>query len=415
MKKIALLLLLLITTHLPAKNLNIKAVVISPVADLLGQSHRHSPKKGLSIDEYYHEIPFSGSGNTCWRIHQLLFNEIVTVVDERGPEVKVKISNFYYTRYNESSLQNTYWMLKKNLLYLDSSTKNQIDHSKFPPPISYQDRRLFSNKDQNVVTLKKPFYDPRTDRTYSAGTRFLAHSNQDFEGSFDRGYFDVYIFDTNRNKLVSTKISKLHCIRNYFKKPEDQIQNFVQVLRSWSYQKEGFIPYVLGGFSWTKNCEQDRYEAKKDPLTDKPYFHRKEWSGGSKIGFDCVGVIGRAAQICEIPFFYKNTLTLMKNLNPLKKGDCLKEGDLITYPGHVMVISNLEKNLIVEARGYDNGNGQVREAPLHEIFLGIESFTELERSFQEKKPISVLDIQGNVIMITKSLKLLKLHSVWHNL
>jgi hypothetical protein len=79
-----------------------------------------------------------------------------------------------------------------------------------------------------------------------------------------------------------------------------------------------------------------------------------------------------------------------------------------------MVITNLEKNLIVEARGYENGQGKVREVPIHEIFLGVKNFNELEQFYHEKRPISVLNIEGNVIMITKGLKILKLQSVWHN-
>jgi len=78
-------------------------------------------------------------------------------------------------------------------------------------------------------------------------------------------------------------------------------------LRSWTNHKNGFIPYVLGGFSWTLNCEEDTYNEKKDPVSNKAYFHRDEWSESSKIGFDCVGIIGRAAQICNIPFSTKYT------------------------------------------------------------------------------------------------------------
>lgn len=413
MKKALILILLLTSFVFSANGSEVKAIVISPVADLLGQSHEQFSKKGISLHDYYHNIPFSGSGESCWRIHQLLFNEMVTVLEERGAEVKVRISNFYYVRQNESSYQDTYWMLKKNLLFLDSASKKG-DLSKFPSPISYLEKRTRSNKDQNVVTLKKPFFDPVTKKTYSAGTRFQAHPNQNFEESFDKGYFNIYLYDQDKKKLVSSKIPKLHCIRNYFQRPEEQVQNFVQVLRSWSYQKEGFIPYVLGGFSWTKNCEKDQYRTKKDPDTDELYFHRDEWDAPTKFGFDCVGIIGRAAQICEIPFFYKNTLTLSKHLDPIKKGEHPKEGDLIVYPGHVMVITNLEKSLIVEARGYLNGQGKVREVPIHEIFLGIKNFNDLEQFYHEKKPVSVLNIEGNVIMITKGLKILKLHSVWHN-
>ncbi len=342
MKKLLLLLCFISTFSFSAPAKERKAIVIKPVADLLGQPYVQSPKKGISAEEYYHHIPFSGSGSACWRLHQVLFNETVTVLAEKGNEVKVRISNFYYILDNETSPRDTYWTSKDNLFILDNLKHKKIDLSQFPPPISYGDKKRPPDKEENIVTLKKPFFDPLTKKTYSVGTRFIAHPGQNLKGSFDRGSFNIYIFDPQKQELVNSKIPKINCIRNYFKRPEDQVQNFVQVLRSWTNHKNGFIPYVLGGFSWTLNCEEDTYNEKKDPVSNKAYFHRDEWSESSKIGFDCVGIIGRAAQICNIPFFYKNTLTLLKGLETLKKGEQLGEGDLIWYPGHVMVVSNLK-------------------------------------------------------------------------
>ncbi len=414
MKKYFLILCFISTFSFSAPAKERKAIVIKPVADLLGQPYVQSPKKGISVDEYYHKIPFSGSGSACWRLHQVLFNEVVTVLAEKGNEVKVRISNFYYILDNESSPKDTYWTSKDNLFFLDNLKHKKIDLSHFPHPISYGDKKTRLDEEQNIVTLKKPFFDPLTKKTYSVGTRFLAHPGQNLKGSFDRGSFDIFIFDPVKQELVSSKIPKLNCIRNYFKKPEDQIQNFVQVLRSWTNHKNGFIPYVLGGFSWTQNCEQDTYKEKKDPVSNKAYFQREEWSENSKIGFDCVGIIGRAAQICNIPFFYKNTRTLLRGLETLKKGEQVGEGDLIWYPGHVMVISNLKNNLIIEARGYDNGNGKVREAPIQEVFGGVNSLSELVRIYQAKAPVPILDINGKTVTNCKSFKILKIHSVWNN-
>ncbi|MCH9634347.1 MAG: hypothetical protein S4CHLAM7_10940 [Chlamydiae bacterium] len=391
-----------------------KAVVIKPVADLLGQPHVHSPKKGISLEEYYHKIPFSGTSNACWRLHQVLFNEVVTVLDEKGSEVKVKISNFYYLLDNESSPKDTYWTSKENLLFLDKVVHKKIDISHFPPPISYKEKKPSSDREQNVVTLKKPFFDPSTKTTYSVGTRFLAHADQDFRGSFDKGSFDVYIFDPKTQELLDTQIPKRYCIRNYLNHPDDQIKNFVSVLRSWAYQKKGFIPYVLGGFSWTLNCNEDAYEAKIDPENNHPYFHRNTWTESSKIGFDCVGIIGRAAQVCNIPFFYKNTRTLLKGLKCLKKGEKIREGDLLWFPGHVMVVSNLKKNLIVEARGYDHGSGRVREVHINKIFEEVNSFDELLSFYHKKRHLSLLDKEGKVFTTCKKYEILKINSVWNH-
>lgn len=389
-----------------------RAVVISPVADLLGQPHYRSGKKGVSLEEYYHDIPFSGNGNTCQRLHQVLFNEVVDVLEIKGLEAKIRIPNFYYIRHNESTLHDTYWIAKKHLLFLDESKHNKISLKLFPPPISYKKKRLPHNKDHNVVTLKKPFYDALTQKTYSVGTRFLAVDGQNLSGSYDKGSFLVYMYDTNKHLLLQTKVPKRICIRNYFTKPEEQIHNYVQVLRSWTVHKEGIIPYVLGGFSWTTSCESNDYHAIVEPHSQHPYFHRSNWPHESKQGFDCVGIIARAAQICDIPFFFKNTLTLLKGLSPLKKNESIKEGDLIWYPGHVMVVSNLKENLIIEARGYDHGFGKVRECPISEIFQEAKNFDELIKLHTKHLPVSVLDSEGKSFMRCKTFKILKMRSAW---
>lgn len=390
-----------------------QAIVTSPVADLLGQSYHQAMKKGFSLEDYYHNIPFSGNGKACWRLHQVLFNERVDVLEERETEVKVRISNFYYLHHQENTIQDSYWIAKKHLLFLDSSHLPGPAAHFFPPPICYKTKHLPSGKEHRVITLKKPYYDPVTQETYSVGTRFLALQGQNLSGSYDRGSFKVHIFDKNKHKMTQTVIPKRYCIRNYFSQPSEQIQNYVQVLRSWTQHKKGFIPYVLGGVSWTTNCLEDQYEIKQSPDSTDPYFHRKEWNREHKAGFDCVGIIGRAAQICNIPFFFKNTLTLKKELRPLKRSEPLIEGDLIYYPGHVMVVSNLEKNLIIEARGYDFSDyGRVQEVPLSKRIKNIHTFKDLVEHFHQKEAISILSTSGKPIMKCKSYKLLKIESVW---
>lgn len=389
-----------------------KAVVISPVADLLGQPHEKSTKKHHTIEDYYHNIPFSGNGEACQRLHQVLFNELVEVLEETAHEAKVRISNFYYIKHNESGLHDTYWIAKKHLLFLDSKKNHDNKQDLFPPPISYELRKLPQNKEKEIVTLKKPFSDSITKKTYSVGTRFIAVPGQDFSGSHDRGFFTVYIYDLKSDKILQTKIPKKLCIRNYFSAPKDQIHNFVTLLRSWTKHKQGFIPYVLGGFSWTSSCCNDTVETQLDPQTKKPFFNRKDWPHKAKQGFDCVGIIGRAAQICDIPFYYKNTLTLLKGLKPLKKSDKIMEGDLIWYPGHVMIVSNLEKNLIIEARGYDHGKGRVAESPISSIFEGVHSFDQLIEAKGSKQTFSILDRHGKVFMKSKNIHILKILSLW---
>lgn len=388
-----------------------KAFISVPVADLMVEPYyKVSPKK-LSITDYYEKIPFSGSWSECRRAHQLLFNEIVTVLEERGPEIKVRISNFYFHKADEPYPMDTYWTLRKNVCLFKDLKHQGADSRKLPPPISYKENNIESEPSAKMVTLKKPFYDPVTKQIYSVGTRFVLASDQDLSGPFGKGHFDTHVFDVHAHKMKITQIPKSHCVRNYSKNPKDKIKNFVQVLRLWAYQKDGAIPYVLGGWSWTVTCANQDFEISKE--SDSKYaINRNDWAHGSKTGFDCMGLIGRAAQICDIPFYIKNSTTLLKDLKTVKKNESLSEGDIIWYPGHVMVISSLKKNLVIEARGYERGEGKVQETSVESIFKNIKTLSELKAAHDAQKPVTVLYYDGRPWRTFKRIKILKLNSIW---
>lgn len=388
-----------------------EAIISTPIADLIGDPYYKLSKKTVSIEDYYLNQPFSGSWKACLRAHQLLFNERVTVLEERGPEAKVQISNFYFLKANQSTPVDTYWTLKKNLTYLNDLKLKKVDLKKIPPPISYKQKNLSKSEQDSVVTLKKPFYDPTTKEVYSVGTRFVCSNGQSLKGAFGDGFFEVYILDPATQKIRTTQISKRSCIRNYFKNPEDQIKNFVQVLRLWSYQKDGFIPYVLGGWSWTVLCDNDDYEIHKQKEGEYA-IERKKWSHTSKAGLDCMGIIGRAAQICEIPFYMKNSTTLLQGLSSIKPNENVEVGDIIWYPGHVMVVSSVKKNLVIEAVGYERGNGKVEEHSIEKVFQNIKTFDELKNQALEKKPTSVLCYDGKIWGTYKNVRILKLKSIF---
>lgn len=388
-----------------------RAFVSVPVADLMVEPYHKIPQKTYSITEYYQKMPFSGSWDACPRAHQLLFNEVVSVLEENGAEVKIQISNFYYQKANESLPLDTYWTLRKNLCFFKDLKSNKVDVAKFPHPISYKENNIEAGLQSNIITLKKPFYDPVTKEIYSVGTRFVLTSEQEVKGPFDKGNFEAHIYDVHSKKIKKTQIPKINCVRNYSKNPKDKIQNFVQVLRLWAYQKEGAIPYVLGGWSWTLNCPNHDFEILKE--SDSKYaIHRSNWSHHAKSGFDCMGIIGRAAQICDIPFYIKNTTTLLKDLKPLKKNDKISEGDILWYPGHVMVVSSLKNNLVIEARGYERGEGKVQEVCVENIFKNIKNLDELKALHDQQKPVTILYFDGRPWKTFKTFKILKISSIW---
>lgn len=408
-KKFLFLFLLFFSSFLFSDSSAKEAIVAVPVADLIVDPYYKLPKKNLSIEEYYLKQPFSGDWNVCRRAHQLLFNERVHVLEERGPEAKVQISNFYFLKSDEPGPVDTYWTLKKNLIYVSDLKNKRVNLDKIPPPISYKENTISKKPLASVVTLKKPFYDPITKEIYSIGTRFVTFKGQNIKGAFDDGTFEAYILDPSSKKMRSTQIPKRICIRNYSKNSKDRINNFVQVLRLWSYQKEGAIPYLLGGWSWTVTLN-DEFELHKEKEGD--VYERKKWAHTSKTGLDCMGIIGRAAQICEIPFYFKNSTTLLKNLKHVQKNDTIEVGDILWYPGHAMVISSVKKGLLIEAAGYERGWGKVEESPIENVFQGVKTVEQLKTLYLEKKPVTILHYSGRPWKTFKTFKILKLSSVF---
>src|SRR5437016_3553109 len=139
-----------------------KAVIIVPVADLVG-----TPLKKNRLHSY-DNLPLCGGTHqfhhSCPRIHQLLFNEIVDVIEYGGDEVLIATSRIYYHVPNSTTKHNTYWTDKKNIMPLSEIIKAPDTINKLPPPLSYND--LHDNP--QVVTLYLPFYDAITKKTYSA-------------------------------------------------------------------------------------------------------------------------------------------------------------------------------------------------------------------------------------------------------
>ena len=68
-------------------------------------------------------------------------------------------------------------------------------------------------------------------------------------------------------------------------------------------------------------------------------------------GFDCSGMILCAAQIAGLPYFFKNTDTLLGNLKPLRPTEELEAGDLVFYSGHVLVVSDLKEEFTYRSSG----------------------------------------------------------------
>lgn len=383
-----------------------QALTIVPVADLVGQSLQSSARES-SIIQRYHRIPLCGKQgkNICPRIHQAVFNEVVTVLEEHGDEVKIKINNVFYELSHDPTPQDIYWSLKKNFVNLDSLQQKNKYISIIPEPIKYYSKQDEAN--QNIVTLKKPYYEASLGLTFSAGTRFVKTDTQ-----ADDCYV-VFALDSRKMAIKKIWLPKNSCLALSGCTIKEKIKTFVALIKEWAHIDKGFIPYVWGGCSFTDVCYQEHFSEITSYKPRGSYYQRTGYKKFPFCGLDCAGLVMRAAQICEIPYFFKNTLTLAHGLQSLKEHESLHEGDLIWFPGHVLIVSNVKKNMIVEARSYSHGYGKVHESALNKVFKEINTFSDLIKAYNTQEPLYRLDNNGVVMHSIPTYKILKLSSIWN--
>lgn len=374
-----------------------KALTIVPVADLLGEPLPHEDIKTMPVcGATYNRF------QACPRMHQLLLHEVVTILKHHKDHVLVQVPNVFFVTTSNNHKRDTYWTHKNNLVMLDELT--QDDLAKIPAPISY--KTGFPLPDSNTtITLKQPFFDATKQLHYSAGTRFTVLKKT------KRKYIS-FVFDARQKKFTKVALPKKICLRRAVSTFTEKRKQFVEIARSWTKNNDGFIPYVWGGCSMSTRQTGSFYE--DEHLIDNKrtsFFALTNDTSFPKCGLDCTGLVCRAAQLCGIPFFYKNTVTFARFLKPLGADDTLQEGDIIWIPWHVMIVGSLEKNTIIEARSYTSGYGRVQEIPIGEIFKGIETYEQLRTALTTKKTLYRMDTHGTVRDTIREFKVLKLDSV----
>ncbi len=381
-----------------------RGVVIVSVADLVGQPlATFYPSQIAEIS--YKTLPWS-----CYRshyeanarLHQLLFHEQVKIIERRGNEVCVEVPHVYYTTPNNPLPQTQYWTHAKNILSLSNLSAHGIDICKLPPPINF--RNDVSQKNAAIISLIKPWHDQNTGITFSAGTRFLKTVKQPKTGM-------VVVYALNPHSGIMKQLS-LPCSAVYntcSKTMRQKTKDFISILRKWATNYRGCIPYVLGGCSYTEVHDKNIFKVQRSHLTMHPLlYYNRPITRAVKTGFDCSNLILRAAQIVGIPYYFKNTYTLSDILRPLSSKDTIIEGDLIWMPGHVIIISDIKKNLIIEAHSYDGGYGRIHEMPLAKIFKNIYTFAELQTAYNSQKELQRLASNGRIQQTYKQFKILKL-------
>lgn len=397
--------ILLANTH--ALEASYKAIIAVPIADLVPNAFGSKLKHTKFIRQRYHNLPEHGGDAQayigCPRIHQALFQELVIVHETAGEEVWVELPNCFYQSQIDNDKHTRYWTLKKNIISYEKLEKHGINLQLLPTPIQFEQPHTLDTL--NIVTLIEPWESPITHKIYSAGTRFV------LKELLNDSYL-VYQLNPKQLHVEEIGIPKQHALFMPQIDNEQKVKLMIKLLRHWAHQSNGFIPYVWGGTSFTYLCNEP-HELKNIRLYDgthHPCYVRPNDTSSPKSGFDCSGLIARAAQICGMPYFCKNSTAITKQLKKLTT-EPIEDGDLIWIPGHIIVISDVKNNLILEASGHKNGYGKVQEIPIATLFKDINSYQDLHKAYTIRQKIQRLDSAGQVCA-TVSFKLFKIRSIW---
>jgi cell wall-associated NlpC family hydrolase len=389
-----------------------QAVVVVPVVDLIGQPiHAFYPK--IATIKAYHMIPLCAGDMNRWigcpRIHQLLYNERVEIIETRGQEVKVRICNLFYVTMKSKKEQTEYWAPRNAFMALDDLIKEGIDTRSIPDAIDFTKKTAGSSA---IVTLTMPHHDSKTGIVFSAGTRFVRAKNKK---TLSPDSVSAIVYDAHHKKNRTIKLPAHICfVQNDALTPAEQRAAFVSLVKQWAHMCDGFIPYVWGGCSVIHtNTGNFKEKTRKQMGKTVSYFTYKGCQQKICTGLDCTGLIARAAQIVGMPYFYKNSYTIGAYMPPLQLSQHLSTGDIVWLSGHAMVVTDVASNLMVEARSYFQGYGKVHEIELSKVFKDITTYTDLEEAFFAKRPLARMDSKGIVrLPLIKDYKLLPLASIW---
>ena len=375
------------------------AVINCPVADLIGEPFDHN------VIKRYMTIPLYAEGACCPRVHQALYNEVVKIVDETECEYCVEISNTYFVSEKNKNPQARYWTLKKNCTLLDNEIKKYI-----PTPISYKKPNSSSTKP--TIVLTQPWNDAHSGNRFSVGTRFMycpRYSDDDI--------ITVMLYDFIKKRDISCGIHRSACrIEDKIDSPKNARAEMIALLRSWIGVEcrsivptsKTVVPYVWGGCSYVQRYAGN-FRQKYDKQTDCCIYVYPKTKQALKIGFDCSGVILRAAQCIGIPYFCKNSYTASMQLKPISTYQEIEIGDIIWIQGHVIVIADLERNTVIEARGYPHGYGKLQEMHIARAFEGITTIKQLADQLHTKKALKRLKKKGTVVATIPHYKILKIY------
>jgi hypothetical protein len=345
-----------------------------------------------SVKKRYEHLPCSYIANpqTTWqRIHQLVLHQTVFIKKEYPHEVFVEVPHLLCRPSAMKEGENLCgWMQKKDVVYLDQLLPDTLQY------LPNRDDLIKESKNQTTAFLKEPYFVKELGVTLSATTQcVVAKQEQD--------HLLCYFFHPTKKTTILAKIPKtLATIPPSTK--EAQLELFFNLIHTWAYPKKGFVPYVLGGASITTYYKGGFI--KKPILAGKKilknsdgqlcYLFDRQFSTQFKSGVDCSTLVYLAARCANLPYFCKNTTTVANTLKKVTKNTPLKKGDIIVFPGHMMVISELHPLKILQSRGYSSGFGRVAENDAKDLFYTIKDAKDLKKAYLQKKPLVFKNQKG---------------------
>lgn len=330
-------------------------------------------------------LPISPETKGCPRAHQALFNEIAECQECKGTNVKVTFHEVIYG-YDEQTqtIRNTFWGHKSDIILL-SQLSTTVQHS--IPPTHYAQAP--------TIVLTYPW------NYYSVGTRFIHAAQHDTEHSYAIMHPN---FETNTVYL--DYVPHEDAIRETLKTTDQARNLFVTVINNLidRVQKEHpgqVIAYAWGGSSFVQ-------------IYDVHGFYQEDglWQRKGKndpySGYDCSEFVMRMAKIAGIYFPWKTSTAIERGLKKLAPTDVLQNGDIIWVPGHVMIVSSVEKNELIEARAYSVGYGCVHRIKLENCFENIRTYADLLEHYHHNIPVKIKNKAGDVLVKEYTIKFLKL-------
>jgi hypothetical protein len=375
-----------------------RGVCIVPVADLVGAP------LSINIDNSTHKykaLPINGDAEIVKRIGQLLFNDVIDIIDQYKDELCISTLNQFYCTTSDKKPRTNYWTHKKNILPL-SKIKNK---ECIPIPLNFKNKT--SESTHKYVTLKKPFFDHKNNRLFSAGTRFKKIPDHQDKKT------ETVSMVSKKTLPTTLKIPKSYLTPHNLSQQEE-INLFIQILKEYAHLRNGKIPYVFGGNSLAK---QDNKPCKEKFITKNGnrlnFFTTNENQKGPYTGVDCASLIYRCAQIAGLPFFTKNSSAIYHHLRPLQKDEEIENGDIIYIPGHIMAVTDKDRNLIVESRTQSHGYGFVHEIAVEKLFKEIETLDDIKKYHFSKRSVTRINKEKKSIG-KKTITILKLTSIFEN-